>query len=392
MFQILVIDDDLVTRVLLQKTLQKQGYKVAIAADGEEGMVIAMELHPALIISDWMMPKLTGLEVCRQVKADADLSGSYFILLTTRDATEDRVKGLDTGADDFLAKPIELDELRARVRAGLRIYQLNHDLQAQNQALEQLTSDLQTQKGLLEAELIEAAEYVRSLLPSPLTGQVTIESRFVPSKQLGGDCFDYFWLDPQYLVIYLLDVSGHGVGATLPSITVLNLLRTQSLPGANFYQPAQVLRALNEIFQMDSQGDKYFTIWYGVYTPHNRQLLYACAGHPPAVLLSHSPTGQTQVRQLKTASLPIGMLPDVHFISDRCEVEPGSTLYVFSDGIYEILQPDGTIWGLKAFIELLCKISETSPNDLDEILRHIYLLNQKDSLEDDLSLLQIVFS
>lgn len=390
MFQILVIDDDLVTRVLLQKTLQKQGYKVAIAADGEEGLAIAMQLRPALIISDWMMPKLSGLEVCHQVKTDVRLSGAYFILLTTRDATEDRVKGLDTGADDFLAKPIELEELRARVRAGLRIHQLNRDLQAQNQALEQLTDDLQAQKELLEIELAEAAEYVRSLLPDPLPGRVAVENRFVPSKQLGGDCFDYFWLDPEHLVLYLLDVSGHGMGATLPSIAVLNLLRTQSLPGANLYQPDQVLRALNEVFQMDNQGDKYFTIWYGVYTPKNCQLLYASAGHPPAVLLSRS-LGRDQVKQLKTANLPIGILPDTQFISDRCEVEPGSTLYIFSDGIYEILQPDGTIWGLKAFIELLCETRETSPNDLDKILRHIYLLNPKDSRSDDLSLLQVIF-
>ncbi len=376
--KILVIEDDRTAQLVLTKMLEEQGYDVTVASDGVEGLEQARHFHPALIICDWIMPRLDGLEVCRQVKADPELSTIFFILLTARGGIEDRVQGLDNGADEFLTKPVEMSELRARVKAGLR---LNRVYQA-----------LQDQKRILEVELMEAAEYVRSLLPSPLTGSVNIDSRFIPSRQLGGDCFDYYWLDPDYLAIYLLDVSGHGLGAALPSISVLNLLRSQSMDGVNFYQPNHVLRALNETFQMDDQNDKYFTIWYGVYNQAKRQLVYSSAGHPPALLLAGTSEEDVQVKRLKTVSLPIGMMPDTKFVNQRCDIESASTLYVFSDGIYEIMQPDGEVWGLDQFVELLAK-NRTNINKqgLDYVLGHIKSLSGNDVLDDDLSLLMVNF-
>ncbi|EKQ70646.1 serine phosphatase RsbU, regulator of sigma subunit [Leptolyngbyaceae cyanobacterium JSC-12] len=376
--KILVIEDDRTAQLVLTKMLEEQGYDVTVASDGVEGLEQARHFHPALIICDWIMPRLDGLEVCRQVKADPELSTIFFILLTARGGVEDRVQGLDNGADEFLTKPVEMSELRARVKAGLR---LNRVYQA-----------LQDQKRILEVELMEAAEYVRSLLPSPLTGSVNIDSRFIPSRQLGGDCFDYYWLDPDYLAIYLLDVSGHGLGAALPSISVLNLLRSQSMDGVNFYQPNHVLRALNETFQMDDQNDKYFTIWYGVYNQAKRQLVYSSAGHPPALLLAGASEEDVQVKRLKTVSLPIGMMPDTKFVNQRCDIESASTLYVFSDGIYEIMQPDGEVWGLDQFVELLAK-NRTNINKqgLDYVLGHIKSLSGNDALDDDLSLLMVNF-
>lgn len=375
---VLIIDDDIPTQRILQKALASQGYEVAIARHGIEGIAKAKELHPALILCDWTMPEMDGLEVCRRVKADPDLAASFFVLLTARTAVEDRVRGLDTGADDFLSKPIDITELQARVRAGLR--------------LQRIYEDLQTQKRMLETELTEAADYVRSLLPPTMKSRVNIDSRFVPSRQLGGDCFDYYWLDPDYLAIYLLDVSGHGLGAALPSIAVLNLLRSQSMDGVNFYQPNLVLRALNEAFQMDNQHDKYFTIWYGVYNQTKRQLIYSSAGHPPAVLLTEGEGEAVQVKQLKTPSLPIGMLPDTRFVNQRCEIDPLSTLYIFSDGIYEIRQTDGNIWGLDAFTQLLTTDRKAIEHlGLDYVLDYIKALNPKEALDDDLSLLRINF-
>jgi sigma-B regulation protein RsbU (phosphoserine phosphatase) len=376
--RILVIEDDQTAQLVLKKMLEEQGYDVATANDGIEGLIQAKQFHPALIICDWMMPRLDGLEVCRQVKADPSLSTIFFILLTARGAVEDRVEGLDAGADEFLTKPVELVELRARVKAGLR---LNRVYQA-----------LQDQKQMLEVELMEAAEYVRSLLPTPMTGTVNIDARFVPSRQLGGDCFDYYWLDPDYLAIYLLDVSGHGLGAALPSISVLNLLRSQSMDGVNFYQPNHVLRALNETFQMDDQNDKYFTIWYGVYNQAKRQLIYSSAGHPPALLLTNSPEQKTTVQRLKTVSLPIGMMPDTKFVNQRCDIDENSTLYVFSDGVYEIMQPNGDIWGLDCFVDMLAAHrASITTYGLNYVLDYVKTLSPNESLDDDLSLLMVNF-
>jgi phosphoserine phosphatase RsbU/P len=376
MSKILVVDDDPAVLKLIQRALQQQGHEVIVAADGREGLEKAQQHHPALIICDWMMPHVDGLEVCRQIKASPSLATTFFILLTARVGLSDRIEGLNTGADDFLSKPIEITELQARVRAGLRLHQVSQDLQ--------------TQKNLLEAELAEAATYVQALLPAPLDSEVKIQARFLPSRQLGGDCFDYFWLDPDYLVVYLLDVSGHGLAAALPSILVLNLIRSRSLPSINFYQPHDVLKGLNDAFQMSSQNEKYFTIWYGVYNRVKRQLTYASAGHPPAILIGSNVAEGRQYAELRTPSLPIGMIPDATFVSDRCSIPPNSQLYVFSDGIYELHPRQQTEWDLKDFVHLLTQASPAF--GLDQILQQVQQVNGSDTFHDDVSLLNVVFT
>ncbi|MEG3889409.1 SpoIIE family protein phosphatase [Microcoleus sp. Z1_A1] len=377
MFQILVIDDDTAVQELLRRTLKKQGYEVTVASNGEDGVAQAQKLRPALIICDWIMPRLTGIDVCRRVKADPDLSTTQFFLLTSLGSIADRVKGLDAGADDFISKPIELNELQARVRAGLRLHQLSRDLKIAKQNL--------------EAELAEAAEYVQSLLPDPMTEPFSIEAKFIPSRQLGGDCFDYNWLDADYLAIYLLDVAGHGLRAALPSVAVLNLLRSRTLPNIDYYKPSDVLRALNTTFQMSYQNDKYFTIWYGVYNRISRQLVYASAGHPPAVLISQSPASTAKIQRLKTPGMPVGMFPDAPYVDNCCDVEDLSTLYIFSDGVYEIHQPDGNIWGLDPFVDLLAAYNGASADQLELVLNYIQKLNAKAVFDDDWSLLKVNF-
>ena len=377
MARILIIDDDSTTQLLLQRTLRQQGYDIVLASDGEEGLIEAKAIRPALIICDWIMPRKNGLEVCSQIKSTAELSTTFFILLTSLDSVEDRVKGLDAGADDFLCKPIEMNELKARVRAGLRLHELS--------------KDLQNQKQLLEAELAEAAEYVSTILPEPLDHQsLNIDVCFIPSRQLGGDSFDYFWLDDCHIVFYLLDVSGHGLRASLPSLAVVNLLRSRGLSGVDYYQPNSVLSGLNQAFQMSDRNDKYFTIWYGVYNLENRSLIYSSAGHPPAILLTSVP--DSVEKRLKTPGVPVGMFPDIKYINSTCKIAANSSLYLFSDGIYEIEQQPGSRWGLEKLIGLLKRYQQTPQRDLQRLLQYVRTWHPNFQFEDDLSILQIDFS
>lgn len=336
MAQILVIDDDPTMRLVLKRNLAAQGHEVALASDGETGWAMAQTLRPALVISDWMMPGLDGLGVCARIRSSPALATTFFVLLTSRDQLQDRVRGLDSGADDFLVKPIDPSELQARVRAGLRLQQLNQDLHQQKQRLEQ--------------ELSEAAVYVRSLLPPPIAAPVATDWVFVPSTELGGDCFDYFALDNDHFAIYLLDVSGHGVGSALLSVSVLNLLRSRSLPHTDFTQPRAVLEALNQAFPMENHGDKYFTIWYGVYHLQRHELTYVSGGHPPALLRT-----QQGLTALPGTGLAVGMFAGVTYNQQVLRVPPNSSLYVFSDGAYEVPEAPGqdAIWGLDAFTQVL---------------------------------------
>jgi phosphoserine phosphatase RsbU/P len=381
MTQILVIDDDAQTRNLLQRTLNKQGYTVSVAGDGKEGLRLAKQLKPSLIICDWIMPETNGLDVCRQIKATPELATTFFILLTALGSVENRVEGLDAGSDDFLSKPFDMYELQARVRAGLRLHELNQDLNEQKQ--------------LLELELAEAAEYVSSILPEPLISpNVNIDVRFIPSRQLGGDGFDFYWLDDRHLVIYLLDVAGHGLRAALPSLAVINLLRSRSLNNVNYYRPREVLLALNQTFQITDRNDKYFTIWYGVYNIKTRELTYATGGHPPAILLSSSREKPSEEKRLRTAGVPIGMFADVDYDDICCQINAHSSLYIFSDGIYEIEQNiiDGNC--LENFINILKKYHHGESNNLDDLL-HMLPINSKHDkplrFDDDLSIVQIYF-
>ncbi|MEM8638968.1 MAG: SpoIIE family protein phosphatase [Cyanobacteria bacterium P01_G01_bin.54] len=381
MEHILIIDDDPAIQLLLKRTLAKRGYSVSVASNGAEGLEQAQAIHPAMVICDWVMPQMNGIEVCRRIKAIAELSTTFFILLTAKGSIQDRVEGLDAGADDFLCKPIEMFEMEARVRAGLRLHQLSSDLKQVNQKL--------------GAELAEAADYVCSLLPEPIdTPSIKIDFRFLPSSQLGGDSFDYYWLDGETLAIYLLDVSGHGLRAALPSVSVINLLRSRALNQVDYYRPSEILKGLNEVFQMNQRNDKYFTIWYGVYHLPSRQLHYASAGHPPALLMDaakskHNPT----VIPLKTPGFPVGMFPDVDYAEQSCQVPLNARLYLFSDGIYEISQANGELWGLDALSSQLQKHqTQRGKQHLDQILDVVRQVNGGTTFEDDLSLVEVQFT
>ena len=378
MAQILVIDDDPVIQTFLSRSLSRSGHQVITANNGEEGLSTIEETHPALVICDWLMPGLDGLEVCYRLKSMPNQSTTFFILLTALDSIEDRVKGLDAGADDFLCKPIEINELQARVRAGLRSHQLSRDLQKQ--------------KELLESEMSEAADYVCSLLPEPLsTSFLSVDTCFIPSRQLGGDSFDFYWLDANHLVIYLLDVAGHGLRAALPSLSVLNLLRSRALRQVNYYRPNEVLRSLNHTFQMTQRNDKFFTIWYGVYDRRTQTLTYCCAGHPPAILLSFDSQNNLLEHRLKTVGYPVGMFQDAEYVNASCLIKHPSSLYIFSDGIYEAQKNNGKILGLLDFIDILKETYTLPNNGLDSILEKIRQQMPNLQFDDDLSILKIDF-
>lgn len=377
MIQILVIDDDLVMQMILKNTLQAQKYEVIVAKNGKEGISFAKQYQPALIICDWMMPDIDGLEVCRQIKLEDKLSSTIFILLTSKGAVEVKVQALDNGADDFLSKPIDKTELIASVRAGLRIYQLN--------------KDLQRQKQLLEAELAEAGDYIQSLLPLPLKGDVNITAEFIPSSQLGGDCYDFYWLDPDHLAIYLIDTSGHGVGSALLSISILNLLRSQSFGKEKFYEPSAIMIELNRAFQMSQHNGRYFTMWYGVYERSQRKLIYANAGHPQGILISGTPENP-QIQELPSLDMPIGFFPDVDYASSELSIAPDSKLFICSDGIFEVLQENDKIWGMpKFFAYLVEKFSLSEEISTNSILQKIQSETPNAKFGDDVSLLQIHF-
>ncbi|HQR89792.1 MAG TPA: phosphate regulon transcriptional regulator PhoB, partial [Caulobacter sp.] len=117
---VLVVEDEDALATLLHYNLDKEGYQIAVAGDGEEALTMASERAPDLVILDWMLPKVSGIEVCRRLRGRAETRNVPIIMLTARGEESDRIRGLDTGADDYVVKPFSMVELTARVRAVLR--------------------------------------------------------------------------------------------------------------------------------------------------------------------------------------------------------------------------------------------------------------------------------
>ncbi|MDJ0829652.1 MAG: SpoIIE family protein phosphatase [Desulfobacterales bacterium] len=245
----------------------------------------------------------------------------------------------------------------------------------------------------LNTELSEAADYVKSLLPPPIVrGPVRTDWKFVPSVSLGGDSFGYHWLDEDTFVIYLVDVSGHGVGAALLSVSVMNALRSQSLPDTDFKNPEQVLASLNAAFPSEENNNMFFTIWYGVYNKSTRELIYASGGHPPALLFDRSHAGQSNATLLRTANKAIGVMPGVAYKKNKHLVAEQTTLYIFSDGAYEVQKSDGSMWQFKEFADFMNKIKSDSQSRLDRLYQHVKNIGSLDNFEDDFTIVEVAFA
>jgi serine phosphatase RsbU (regulator of sigma subunit) len=218
----------------------------------------------------------------------------------------------------------------------------------------------------LNRDIQKATDYVWSLLPAPIgNGQVLAEWRFVPSTQLGGDAFGYYWLDASTFVFYLVDVSGHGVGAAMHSVS-----------------------SLNARFPMDSHNGLYFTMWYGVYNASTRTLAYGSAGHHPAFLV---PIDRHEAQPLGMPALMIGILPDQAYEVQETVVPPGSRLFLFSDGAYEIVTKDQQRWGLSEFLPLLLDPVVPGQPETERVYRRVREAAASGPLEDDFSLIAVTF-
>lgn len=247
----------------------------------------------------------------------------------------------------------------------------------------------------LSGELEAAAEYVRRLLPEPkASGPLCCDWRYVPSSSLGGDAFGYHRLDDDHFAIYLNDVSGHGVGAALLSVSVMNVLRSQMLQDTDFRKPGQVLAALNNAFPMDRHNNMFFTMWYGVWRESDRQLTYAGGGHPPALLL-----GKHHSQRLFTHNMLLGCVPGQVYETKSVTVAPGERLLVFSDGVYEVELSDGRMWTFDEFETFVtgeeghanAPVRLTPRPSLDALMRHTQHIAGREGWEDDFSILEVRF-
>jgi serine phosphatase RsbU (regulator of sigma subunit) len=267
----------------------------------------------------------------------------------------------------------------ARLQVGSHVLEHEHRIRKEVEESQELDRDLK-----------QAWNYIQSLLPAPLTdGPILSDWCLVPCSRLGGDAFGYRQIDPQHFAMYLIDVSGHGTGAAMHAVSVINVLRQPVLPDADYKDPSKVLAALNSMFRMESHGNLYLTVWYGVYDLETRKLTYAAAGHHASYLVT---AGRETAQPLKTRNPIIGVAPEVSFKSESTTVPGGATLYVFSDGVFEITTPAGRDWTLEDFVELVRQPRVAGVEESQRLLAAVRHSAKAPNLDDDFSLMAFTFT
>jgi serine phosphatase RsbU (regulator of sigma subunit) len=305
----------------------------------------------------------------------ADEDGVWILLLDVT-TEHDEARRVQQKAYDMTL----LSEREARLIA---------QLEATNRALAESREDLLRTHRRLDRELQDAAYYVRSILPAPFSEPFIADWRFVPSSELGGDSFGYHWVDADHFALFLLDVCGHGVGPAMVSIVVANMLRSEALTDTDFRAPAEVLTALNRVYQMENHNDLYFSIWYGVYRPSERRLTYASAGHHPTVLVAGEPSERGRVEMLPARGPSLGIAPGAVYTSQDCVLPSPSRLFLFSDGTFEVGKQDGAMLGFDEFLDLLAAPVAAGESELDRLLDFVRGVHGPGSLEDDFSIIKL---
>ncbi len=368
--KILIAEDERVSRRLLESRLKKWGYDVTSAEDGQQAWELFQKEYFPMVISDWMMPKMDGLELLRRIRSSEKPGYVYTILLTARTEKEDLLAGMESGADDFIAKPFDKDELLARLKVGLRITDLERNLAQRNQELEKINERMRR-------DLQAAAKIQQSLLPTqlPECEKANFAWKYVPCDELAGDTLNLFHLDEDNIGLYLLDVSGHGVPAALLSVNLSrtinpnpeqsDLLKEQisGTPGYHIVSPEEVADRLNQRFPLESSTEQYFTIQYGQLNVKSCSLTFISAGHPPMIHVKAD--GSSQAIQVR--SMPIGFMVGVGKVykEQTLDLKEGERLYLYSDGIIEAMDPEREQYGVERLTE---KLNNSRSLSLDESL------------------------
>ena len=389
--RILYIDDKPDIRNLLQRYLTSWGYEAFGASDGEEGWQLIQSLCPDIVITDWMMPGLNGLELCCRIRTAGLPHYLYVILLTARNVKEDLVVGMEAGADDFIGKPFEKLELKARLTAAARIISLERSLEEKNRKLEEAYD-------VIKDDLEAAARIQYSLIPQKVEHfkGITFDWLFCPSLFVAGDIFNIIRIDEHTLAFYLLDVSGHGIPAALLSTTLSRVLTPSPnfagpmrLPLAvpPFYSitaPRNVVAELNERFMNDNMQTQYFTMVYGIIDIQSAAGILTQAGHPSPIHQSADGT----VRLIGDGGFPVGMIPEAEYEEHSFTINTGERLFLYSDGITECRSKDGVMFGTDRLLKVIRDGYRLPLRDLmTGIERELAEFQGSAQFDDDISLL-----
>ncbi|KMK65430.1 PP2C family protein-serine/threonine phosphatase [Puniceibacterium sp. IMCC21224] len=395
--RILVVDDSRLQRKIVTSMLDRWGYQVMQAESGEEALDIAQRFAPDLVLSDWMMPGMDGLEFCRQFRSLSSDAYGYFILLTSKSDKGEVAQGLDAGADDFLTKPVNAHELRARINAGARVVSMERELSEKNRLISNTLAQLQTVYDAIDQDLKQARLIQESLVPERTrrfgTSQVSLLLK--PCGHVGGDLVGMFSPAHDRLGAYSIDVSGHGITSALVTARVAGYLSSR-YPDQNLglerrfdtfhalRPPEVVATMLNERLSSDVGIEEYLTMLYMTADLSSGEVRLVQAGHPPPLLLR----ADGQAAFVGNGGLPVGLVEAAQYERQTLFLRPGDRLLLYTDGFSEAVMSDGQMLGDEGLLRLVRETARGAqgPEFLDDLFwRLTQGMAPGGGLEDDVS-------
>jgi sigma-B regulation protein RsbU (phosphoserine phosphatase) len=334
---LLLVDDNPVNLQVLLRTLDGRGYRLLVAKDGRTALEIARQAQPDLVLLDVLMPDVGGFEVCRTLKADPKLRNAPVIFLSALGDVSDKVAGLSLGAVDYITKPIQPEEVIARVDVHLTRHRLERELRRTNQRLNR--------------ELSGAADMQRLILPRtlPRTEQVQFAAHYQTSKYAGGDYYDVIPLPDGRFGVITLDVSGHGA----PSAIVMAMMRTlvHSYPGVP-QAPDGMLRYIHKHFEFLTETSVYATAIFAIVDPRRGSMQVSCAGHP--LPLRYRPGAGVEALACE-ATTPLLMRDLGTVPCAEHDLRPGDRVLFYTDGITDRESPSGASYDVSRLSEALAR-------------------------------------
>lgn len=362
----LVVDDSPTQRLLFTHFLRSWGFQVEQAESGEDALALFATSHFDLILSDWMMPGMTGLDLCREFRTRYPRRYSYFILMTAKNDKSAVAEGLDVGANDFLSKPVAPVELRARIQAGERLLALGRALNARNDDLRATLKELRQVHDALERDLQQARKLQHSLIRDRHRdlGACQISFMLQSSGHVGGDLVGAFTISETRIGVYAIDVSGHGVAAAMLCARV-SALFNEGADGQNIavvrdrqtgepraVLPDQVAALMNDLMLRELDSDTYLTLCYADLDLTTGRVSMVQAGHPHPVVQR----ADGEIEFVGEGGLPIGLIPNAKYASFSVQLQPGDRLLLYSDGVTECLGSDDEEFGSDRLAQLLRKL------------------------------------
>ncbi len=318
--RILIVDDVPENVEILVEAL-KGDYKLAVAIDGERALRAVERNPPDLVLLDIMMPGMDGYEVCRRLRAADPNRELPIVFLSALDDVENKTRGFELGANDYLTKPFEILEVKARVRSLL-----------------QAKAYADAVREAAEREMSIAREIQIGLLPADLAGATAgtgleVSAVMEPARHVGGDFYEVLRADDDTLAVVVGDVMGKGIPASLFMAVTLTLLR---MLVREHRRPEEILRRLNDELVAQNPRRLFVTIACLVIDLPSGRVTGASAGHNPLVLV---PAAGPPRRVVPSSGMVIGLLPARTYSSESLTLERGDTLLLFTDGVGEAENP-----------------------------------------------------